>query len=98
MGRFVLMMTWLPVLRLVFGLSKVFGDEHGKNPPWLVRLQGSVFGGIWATYDGWMRGVFGDGERTIEDSGAGGRGGLGRRRLMNRRDEVEAGQKEGYGR
>lgn len=69
MGRFVFEITWRPILSAVFSLNKVFGDKQGRNPPWLVRLLGSVFVGIWTSYDGWMKGVFGDGERTIEDSG-----------------------------
>ncbi|KAL8767762.1 MAG: hypothetical protein Q9209_005848 [Squamulea sp. 1 TL-2023] len=90
-GRFVFMMTWMPIIRAVFGLNKTFSDERGRSPGWLVRLLGWVFAGVWVTYDGWMKGVFGDGERTIEDEGK-----EGRRRLVKRRREVVVGEKEGW--
>ncbi|KAL8654137.1 MAG: hypothetical protein Q9210_001683, partial [Variospora velana] len=80
MGRFVFSMTWLPVFRAVFMLNRLYGDEQGRSPPWLVRLLGSVFAGVWTSYDGWMKGVFGDGERTIEE-------GRQRRRLVKKRRE-----------
>lgn len=33
----------------------------------MVRITGAVFSGVWASYDGFFKGLFGDGERTIED-------------------------------
>ncbi|KAL8846785.1 MAG: hypothetical protein Q9221_008150 [Calogaya cf. arnoldii] len=69
MGKFVLMVTWLPVLRVVFMLSGMFSDEKGRSPRWMVRLLGAVFVGIWWTYDLVLKRMFGDGERTIEGSG-----------------------------
>ncbi|KAI4153260.1 MAG: hypothetical protein LQ341_000564, partial [Variospora aurantia] len=88
MGRFVFSMTWLPVFRALFMLSRLYGDEQGRSPPWLVRLLGSAFVGVWTSYDGWMKGVFGDGERTIEE-------GRQRRRLVKkRREDGEVGEKE----
>ncbi|KAL8776393.1 MAG: hypothetical protein Q9213_008292, partial [Squamulea squamosa] len=31
-GRFIFMMTWWPIIRAVFGLSKTFSDEKGRSP------------------------------------------------------------------
>ncbi|KAL9595220.1 MAG: hypothetical protein Q9219_006586 [cf. Caloplaca sp. 3 TL-2023] len=69
LGRFVFRMTWSPIISATFALNRLFSDKQGRNPPWLVNLLGSIFVGVWTSYDGWMKGVFGDGERTIEDGG-----------------------------
>ena len=89
MGQFVFSMTWMPIIRSIFQLNGVFSDEHGRSPQWLVRLLGSVFVGVWTTYDGWMKGVFGDGERTIEGDEE-----RRPRKLVKRR--MEMGEKEGW--
>ncbi|KAI4231275.1 MAG: hypothetical protein L6R40_007785 [Gallowayella cf. fulva] len=91
-GRFVLMVTCLPIIRLLFMLSGKFSDEKGRSPKWLVRLLGFVFAGIWTVYDGCMKGVLGDGERTIGDGDVGRK----RKRLVKRRkDGGGVGEKEG---
>ncbi|KAL8999129.1 MAG: hypothetical protein Q9188_005954, partial [Gyalolechia gomerana] len=95
MGRFVLEMTWWPILSAVFGLNKVFCDKQGRSPRWLVGLLGSVFVGIWTSYDGWMKGVFGDGERTIESEEEVGRKKVMKKLVKRRGDEVRAVEKDG---
>ncbi|KAL8713605.1 MAG: hypothetical protein Q9220_002467 [cf. Caloplaca sp. 1 TL-2023] len=90
-GRFVFMYTWLPIISALFALTRLFSDDEGKSPAWLVRLLGAVFAGVWISYDGWMKGIFGDGERTVEDEQGGMRR---RRRLVKRRKGV--GEKEGW--
>ncbi|KAL8838428.1 MAG: hypothetical protein Q9176_005097 [Flavoplaca citrina] len=90
MGKFVFSVTWLPVLRGVFMLNRFFSDERGRSPAWLVRLLGAVFAGIWITYDGVLKRVFGDGERTIEESD-----GRRRKRLVKKRRDG-GGEKEGW--
>ncbi|KAL8928196.1 MAG: hypothetical protein Q9208_001906 [Pyrenodesmia sp. 3 TL-2023] len=95
MGRFVFGLTWLKILHAVFGLNRVFRDKHGRSPPWLVRLLGSVFVGVWASYDGWMKGLFGDGERTIEDAGGESQGTPRRKLVKRRREGVERSEKDG---
>ncbi|KAL8797617.1 MAG: hypothetical protein Q9182_007180 [Xanthomendoza sp. 2 TL-2023] len=89
-GRWVFSMTWLPVIRAVFWLNRVFGDEKGRSPAWLVRVQGAVFAGVWITYDGWMKGVFGDGERTVEE------GKRAARKLVKRRRGMDGREKDGW--
>lgn len=99
MGRFVLRVTWVPVLRAVFMMSRMFSDEGGRSPPWLVRLLGSVFVGIWATYDLVLKPVFGDGERTIETKGgetSGKSGGRRRRKKLVKRRKDGVGEKLGW--
>lgn len=96
MGRFVLTVTWVPVLRAVFMIGKRFSDEEGRSPPWLVRLLGSVFVGIWATYDLVLKPVFGDGERTIEKTGGETSGRSERRRKLVKRRKDGVGEKLGW--
>ncbi|KAL8700765.1 MAG: hypothetical protein Q9224_000814 [Gallowayella concinna] len=96
-GRFVFMMTWLPVIRVMFMLSRMFSDEKGRSPKWLVRLLGAVFAGVWITYDGWLKEIFGDGERTIEESGRDvGRKRVRRKLLKRRRNGLEVAEKEAW--
>ena len=64
LGAFVFGMIWLPFLSLVLGLSNRYADERGRAPKWLVVLIGWIFRGMWASYDGFFKGLFGDGERT----------------------------------
>ncbi|KAI4237089.1 MAG: hypothetical protein LQ349_002114 [Xanthoria aureola] len=98
MGRFVLTVTWVPVLRAVFMIGKRFSDEGGRSPPWLVRLLGSVFVGIWATYDLVLKPIFGDGERTIEEKGGetSGKSERRRRRKLVKRRKDGVGEKAGW--
>lgn len=73
LGRFVFMMTWYQIVMAVFQLARLFQDKRGRSPAWLVRLMGAMFRGVWISYDGFFKGVFGDGERTQgrEDGGDG---------------------------
>lgn len=69
LGRFVFMMTWYPIVMAVFRLARLFQDKRGRSPGWLVRLMGAIFRGVWISYDGVFKGVFGDGERTQDGEG-----------------------------
>ena len=69
LGRFIFTMLWYPIIMAVFGLGRMFQGKDGKSPKWLVQLTGAMFRGIWASYDGFFKGLFGDGERTIEGDG-----------------------------
>ncbi|KAG7007197.1 hypothetical protein G7Y79_00011g030950 [Physcia stellaris] len=73
LGRFVFMLVWYPLIIALFTLGRLFHDKDGRSPPWMVRITGAVFRGVWISYDGFFRGLFGDGERTIEgeEEGAG---------------------------
>ena len=66
-GQTLFLAFWLPVITVMFGLTRTFADEDGRIPEWLVRITGFVFRVLWGSYDGVFKPVFGDGERTIED-------------------------------
>jgi hypothetical protein len=70
LGAFIFTSIWSPIIAFVFAANGFFGDKDtGRSPTWLVRLLGAVFASVWASYDGWFLGIFGDGERTVEDGG-----------------------------
>ncbi|KAF2184995.1 hypothetical protein K469DRAFT_708255 [Zopfia rhizophila CBS 207.26] len=62
---------WLPFIILLFALQSSFQGEKGRSPKWLTVLSGWLFAGMWRSYDGGFRKVFGDGERTEEQEGDG---------------------------
>ena len=70
------MMIWFPFIMLIFALSKRYADEDGRSPRWLSRFSEAVFRGVWANYDGWGYGIFGDGERTQGSDGDEVKGGM----------------------
>ena len=67
MGQALIAATWLPIIGILFGLSKLLVGEGGKQPKWMRVLFTAVFAGIWATYDNVYKPAFGDGERTVGD-------------------------------
>ena len=66
-GSFVFLSIWAPFILLVFAMGRMFADDEGRLPPWLRELSGAIFKAVWASYDSFFKGVFGDGERTITD-------------------------------
>lgn len=67
LGRFISVTIWSPIVMTIFGLEKFLADKKGKSPAWLVELLGAIFKAVWASYDLFFKGLFGDGERTIEE-------------------------------
>ncbi len=67
LGRFVMMTFWYPILMFVFTIVKMIPNKHGKAPAWLNALTAALFRAIWASYDHFFHGLFGDGERTVYD-------------------------------
>ncbi len=49
-------------------MGKLFLRKDGTYPEWFARLTRAFFAACWASYDGFFKGIFGDGERTIGDS------------------------------
>ncbi|KAK2009696.1 hypothetical protein LZ32DRAFT_608217 [Colletotrichum eremochloae] len=71
-ARWLLTALFWPVMLLFFALSKALANREGKAPLWLGVVLGVVFNLLWMAYDGVLKPVFGDGERTQdEDEGEG---------------------------
>lgn len=66
LGQFIFLSIWAPLLTFVFGAGRLFADEKGRYPAWLTRLAADIFLGMWTSYDNFFKGIFGDGERTME--------------------------------
>lgn len=66
LGKFLFLSVWGPLIAFILGLGRLFADKRGRYPPWLTALTASIFLGAWSSYDKFFKGIFGDGERTIE--------------------------------
>ncbi|KZL67320.1 gliotoxin biosynthesis protein [Colletotrichum incanum] len=66
-GQWLLTALFFPVMMLFFGLNKTIANKEGKVPLWLGVTLGVIFNLLWMTYDGVLKPVFGDGERTQEE-------------------------------
>ena len=66
LGGWIFLSMWAPVIAVVFWLMRTFADEKGRSPAWVVEVLRTVFGGMWASYDGVFKDMFGEGERTVE--------------------------------
>ena len=69
LGQFILLAMWGPFIQLVFAMSRLYQDENGRSPRWLVILGNAIFNNMWLSYDSFFKPLFGDGERTIYDDG-----------------------------
>jgi hypothetical protein len=69
LGQVILISFWGPFVALIFALGKLFADDKGRLPAWLVALSGAIFKAVWMSYDNVFKGTFGDGERTVSDKG-----------------------------
>jgi hypothetical protein len=69
LGQFIFLSIWAPLIVFVFAAGRLFADKNGRYPAWLARLSAIIFSSIWASYDSFFKGLFGDGERTIEAGG-----------------------------
>jgi hypothetical protein len=66
LGQFILLSIWMPIILAMFAASRVFVDDKGRLPKWMVTVTSAVFAGVWASYDNFFKKLFGDGERTQE--------------------------------
>jgi hypothetical protein len=71
MGQALFLSIWMPFVLLIFSLSRKMQDNKGRAPKWVGFFSAIVFKGMWVSYDGVFKGVFGDGERTVGDEAAG---------------------------
>ena len=67
LGMAVMLTTWVPLVLLLFQVSKLFADKDGILPEWLKGVLGTVFRAVWISYDLVLKPLFGEGERTIDD-------------------------------
>jgi hypothetical protein len=71
MGKTLFLSIWMPFVMLIFALSKQLQDDKGRAPKWFAPFSAMVFKGMWVSYDGAFKKVFGDGERTVGDEALG---------------------------
>ena len=64
LGEFIFLGIWLPFIALILALQTQYQDEKGRSPKWLMQLSAAIFNGVWVSYDGFFKDIFGDGERT----------------------------------
>lgn len=86
-GKALTFLLWAPPLLSVMMLGRVLAGEDGRMPGWLAAGSSLLFRAIWGSYDGFIKRVFGEGERTGGGEGLWGRkggdvaGGTGKIRL-----------------
>lgn len=68
LGQFIFLSIWSPIVLSIFALGNILANSKGRIPKWLAVVMSIVFQGIWISYDAFFKKVFGDGERTEEDS------------------------------
>ncbi|KAK3329842.1 hypothetical protein B0H66DRAFT_469028 [Apodospora peruviana] len=71
-GRVLFLAFWAPFALLLLGATRLFADEKGRVPAWLVGASAILFNLVWISYDVVAKPIFGEGERTIDhdDGGA----------------------------
>ncbi|EME79940.1 uncharacterized protein MYCFIDRAFT_141603, partial [Pseudocercospora fijiensis CIRAD86] len=67
LGQFVFLTVWGPLIFFVLLGGEIFTGKDGQLPAWLKELTAALFKAVWASYDGFFKPLFGDGERTIDD-------------------------------
>lgn len=67
-GKGIFLGLWGPVVLSLLALSRWVAGPDGRSPPWLVTLANGVFEVLWNSYDYGFKQVFGDGERTLDDT------------------------------
>ncbi|KAK4196964.1 hypothetical protein QBC40DRAFT_342364 [Triangularia verruculosa] len=66
-GQVLFLGFWAPVFLTVMFGGRLFGDEKGKAPRWVVVGTTVLFNLVWASYDYIAKPIFGEGERTMEE-------------------------------
>jgi hypothetical protein len=64
LGQFIFLSIWMPIILAMFAASRVFVDDKGRLPKWMITVTSAIFAGVWASYDNFFKKLFGDGERT----------------------------------
>ncbi|KAK0663881.1 hypothetical protein QBC41DRAFT_329038 [Cercophora samala] len=66
-GQVVFLGFWAPFFITVMFGGRLFGDEKGKAPGWVVAGTTVMFNLVWRSYDYIAKPIFGEGERTLEE-------------------------------
>ena len=77
LGQFVFLSIWMPFIVFIFAMQRAFSDNEGVAPEWLRTLAAALFQACWASYDGYFKDTFGDGERTTSRGDVDDENGLG---------------------
>lgn len=67
-GMMMFGMSWAPIFLVLFGVSRVISDDKGKLPVWYGAVMNLQFNSLWKSYDWVFKPLFGEGERTMEDT------------------------------
>lgn len=67
-GKVLFLGLWGPVVLSLLVFSRKFAGPDGRSPPWLVIWSNVVFATLWNSYDYFFKKVFGDGERTLDNT------------------------------
>ncbi|KAK4174829.1 hypothetical protein QBC36DRAFT_332771 [Triangularia setosa] len=65
-GQMVFLGFWAPLFITVMLGGRMFSDEMGKAPKWVVVGTTVLFNLVWVSYDHIAKPIFGEGERTVE--------------------------------
>lgn len=68
LGSFIFLSVWGPLFLFFLGSAPMFARPDGTYPKWLATFLRAMFTAVWASYDGFFKPTFGDGERTIGDN------------------------------
>lgn len=66
LGKSIFLSIWMPIILAIFAASRLFADDKGRLPKWMIVITAAVFASVWASYDNVFKSLFGDGERTQE--------------------------------
>jgi hypothetical protein len=61
LGKSLFGMLWFSPVFFAILLERRMADHDGTIPPWVNRVVGKCFSGMWWTHDYWFKPIFGDG-------------------------------------
>lgn len=70
-GRVLFGLFWAPVFLTLFLFTQLSARHKGSAPTWLVGAMSVMFNLVWISYDAVAKPLFGDGERTMDESDEG---------------------------
>lgn len=66
-GQYLFLWLVLPIVGILIALCGWLADDRGHVPAWLGLILETVFHLVWLAYDGLLKPMFGDGERTEDE-------------------------------